>query len=582
MSDLWAQWNKYPTYNEYIAMMEKFQADYPDLCKIEEFGESVQGKKLLAAKISDSVSLKETEPEFLYTSTIHGNELVGYVLSLRLIDYLLSNYRKDVFVTRLVDSIEIWICPLLNPDGTYYGGDNIINGARRYNSNGKDLNRNFYKIPGAGNSESPEKETSELYSFLKNHNFVMGAHFLADIECALYPWQAVNRKHPDQEWFQYVSKNYADTAQANSPPGYFEYAGGTGFGNGYSEYIPRTGTISDYLLYYQHCRSIEIWLSNIKNPPADSLPDYWEYNYRSVLHYMEQALFGMRGVVTDSSSGRALRAKVYIENHDVFGDSSWVYSDTSFNAGNFHRLIFEGVYTITFSVPDYDQKTFTDVPVTNNRATVLNVKLNYDVYLPHITVSSPQGGDKWEKGKTYEITWQSDDVNFFDEISLYNNGSRVCYISTERQVIHSYNWEIPNHIPSGNNYKIYVYGRGNWSDTYDLSDSTFSIIDPVQIEKPLLTNQKLLSEGILILQDRKSGNVKIILNHHQDRISGLEIFSLKGKRIKSFNETKRDKDCFSVLWDCRDNNRVLLPKGCYIIRFDFGHNILAKHFMLSR
>jgi carboxypeptidase D len=34
----------------------------------------------------------EYEPEFMYTSTMHGDETVGYVLMLRLIDYLLTNY----------------------------------------------------------------------------------------------------------------------------------------------------------------------------------------------------------------------------------------------------------------------------------------------------------------------------------------------------------------------------------------------------------------------------------------------------------------------------------------------------------
>ena len=44
---------------------------------------------------------------------------------LRFIDYLLSNYDTPE-IKALVDSTEIWICPLVNPDGTYFGGDSTI------------------------------------------------------------------------------------------------------------------------------------------------------------------------------------------------------------------------------------------------------------------------------------------------------------------------------------------------------------------------------------------------------------------------------------------------------------------------
>lgn len=62
---------------------------------------------------------------------------------LRLIDTLLSSYGTDQRLTNLINNLEIWICPDTNPDGTYYGGNNSVSGARRYNYNGYDLNRNF-------------------------------------------------------------------------------------------------------------------------------------------------------------------------------------------------------------------------------------------------------------------------------------------------------------------------------------------------------------------------------------------------------------------------------------------------------
>ncbi|OQX71372.1 MAG: zinc carboxypeptidase, partial [Candidatus Cloacimonas sp. 4484_275] len=136
-------WDFYPTYETYVSMMYQFEEDYPDLCEIENIGTTVNGRELLFAKISDNVHSNEDEPEFMYTATMHGDELVGYVLMLRLIDYLLSNYETNSQVANLVNNLEIWINPLANPDGTFAAGNNTVNGATRYNGNNIDLNRNF-------------------------------------------------------------------------------------------------------------------------------------------------------------------------------------------------------------------------------------------------------------------------------------------------------------------------------------------------------------------------------------------------------------------------------------------------------
>ena len=130
------EWDSYPSYPAYVDMMNQFAADYPSLCAVENIGSTVNGRSLLYVRISDNVNIEEDEPEVMYTSTMHGNETVGYILTLRLIDYLLTNYGTDSLVTRLVDSCEIWINPNANPDGTYYGGDYTVSSARRFNANG--------------------------------------------------------------------------------------------------------------------------------------------------------------------------------------------------------------------------------------------------------------------------------------------------------------------------------------------------------------------------------------------------------------------------------------------------------------
>ena len=65
-------WDYYPTYSAYLDLLSQFKAAHPDICKIDTIGVLASGRMLLAVKISDNVNEDEGEPEFLYTSSIHG------------------------------------------------------------------------------------------------------------------------------------------------------------------------------------------------------------------------------------------------------------------------------------------------------------------------------------------------------------------------------------------------------------------------------------------------------------------------------------------------------------------------------
>ena len=133
----------YPTYAQYEQAMQDFENQYPAICKLYNLGTLPSGKKILALKISDSLNVREAEPQFLYTSTMHGDETAGFPIMLKLTDYILSGYGTNPRATNLINNIEIWINPLANPDGTYNGSNTSVANAKRYNSNDIDLNRNY-------------------------------------------------------------------------------------------------------------------------------------------------------------------------------------------------------------------------------------------------------------------------------------------------------------------------------------------------------------------------------------------------------------------------------------------------------
>ena len=218
-------WNYYPTYGAYLQIMQDFATNFPDICDIDTIGTSVENRLIIVARISDNVGVEEDEPEFLYTSSIHGDETTGYILTLHLIDYLLLNYGIDERVTHMVNNMDIWINPLANPDGTYAGGNNSVNGATRYNANYIDLNRN-YPDPDPNDGPHPDgeewqAETMAFMNFAENRNFVLSANFHGGAEVVNYPWDTWSKLTADDAWWRFVSREYADTVHVNSPNGYF-------------------------------------------------------------------------------------------------------------------------------------------------------------------------------------------------------------------------------------------------------------------------------------------------------------------------------------------------------------------------
>ncbi len=363
-------WNVYPTYEAYVSMMNQFSADHPDICQLVDVGTTVQGRHILFVKISDNVNAREAEPQFMYSSSMHGDETTGYVLMLRLIDTLLTSYGTDARLTNLINSEEIWINPLANPDGTYHGGNGTVYGATRYNANGIDINRNF-PDPAAGphpDGHAWQPETIAMKTLAENNNFILSANFHGGAEVVNYPWDTWSRLHPDNTWWMLISHLYADTAQANSPAGYMS-GFNDGITNGYAWYRV-TGGRQDFFTYFHHGREVTIEISDTKLLNPSLLPAHWYYNKESFLDYMENTYYGIKGLVTDTS-GNIVKAKVEITGHDM--DNSEIYSDSL--TGAYYRMIAAGTYSLTFSADNYFPQTISNVQVSNFQSTELNVEL---------------------------------------------------------------------------------------------------------------------------------------------------------------------------------------------------------------
>lgn len=359
-------WDSYPTYEAYEAMMFQFATDHPDKCEIITLGTLHSGRKILIAHLNNGTA--DGKPKFLYTSTIHGDETTGWILMLRLIDYLLEN-PDDPEVQNIINNIDLYIGPNTNPDGTYHNGNNTVNGATRGNANGVDMNRNY---PDPHDSMHPDgieyqTETEWFMQFAQDIPFVMGANFHGGAEVMNYPWDDTYTLHADDDWWQLVCHEYADKCHKVNPNYMKDF--NNGITNGAAWYMIGGGR-QDYMNGYAQCREVTIECSNVKTPNGISLPNFWNYNKSSLFLYMNQCLYGIHGIVTDSITGEPLEATITVSEHD----DNFSFVESHLPVGDFHRPIKSGNYTIIVNKDGYCPKSL-NVSLRDFETVNLNVQL---------------------------------------------------------------------------------------------------------------------------------------------------------------------------------------------------------------
>jgi hypothetical protein len=354
-------WYKYPTYDAFVQIMDKFQTDFPAQTKLMELGTTAQGRKLLMLRVSGNAATTSGKPRFLYASTVHGDEVLNYMNTLHLIDTLLSNYTTVPRFKTLLDNIEIWFFPLYNPDGCYKGGNSTVQNAQRYNSNGVDINRNYGCPCGqTGNHaiyglyDKREKESAALLSIWSRYTFHIATDLHAGTETVLWPYGSMSKRPCDEDWYSWVAKRYV--AQAHKDAGnttYFSSCGGDGIGNIYSELYECHGTSVDYAVFNVRGRMIPIETNITKLLPEADLQKYWNNNKEAILQFLELLLTGIQGTVKNSvTKAPIVAAKIQETAHDF--DSAWTYTDS---AGFYLRFIQKGTWNLTFSKSGFTPKT---------------------------------------------------------------------------------------------------------------------------------------------------------------------------------------------------------------------------------
>ena len=360
-------WDSYPTYEAYEAMMYQFATDHPDLCEIIELGTLPSNRKILLAHINNGSG--DGKPKFLYTSTIHGDETTGWMLMLRFIDYLLENPNLPE-CANILENVDLYVGPNTNPDGTYHGGNNNVNGATRYNANGVDMNRNYADPHGSAHPDGNPyaQETEWFMQLAQENNFVIAANYHGGAEVMNYPWDNTYTLHADDAWWQLVSHEYADLCHLVNSSYMTDY--NNGITNGAQWYMIGGGR-QDYMNGYAECREVTIECSNTKLPSGSQMPTFWNINKNAIFAYVNQVLNGIHGTVVDAESKAPIGgATITLTGHD----DQYSTVSTQLPGGDFHRPVKAGTYNVRITKNGYEAYE-TQVTVADNEAININAEM---------------------------------------------------------------------------------------------------------------------------------------------------------------------------------------------------------------
>ena len=363
----------YTTPAQIETLLAGYALDYPDLCRTQLLGQSVNGINIWAIKITPNPDVQADKPAVKFIGTIHGDEPLGTELILNFAAELLVGYGTDSYITDFLDRTVIWLVPMMNPDG-------FIMNTRR-NAHGVDLNRAFpmYNVnfrttwfdgePLGDGSREPE--IGHIMRWSAENACALSLHYHGGALLVNYPYDnepgipsQVEAPTPDDAMFRYISLQYS----INNTP---MYTGGNfpeGIVNG-SYWYSITGGMIDWNYRFMGCPEVLVELDYTKKPSPSLIPQYWANNRNSMYAYAETAHIGIRGLTSDRKTDDPVWSKVLLE-----GNMQPVFSNPDF--GNYHKLVLAGTYDISFHAEEYISYYVDNVVVTTGPATRVDVAMS--------------------------------------------------------------------------------------------------------------------------------------------------------------------------------------------------------------
>jgi carboxypeptidase T len=350
----WA--DDYRTYDQVRTALFNLSQANPGIAKyFSKIGTTIEGRDIPAVKITkDPQTDDANKPDVLFLGGHHAREWIGIEVPLRLAEYLVANYSGNDAVKSLVDSREIWVIPIVNPDGYVFSRKASDDEHRLWRKNrhsfgagvfGVDLNRNYdwlfgqFTSGGAvsnnplddtyhGSSAFSEAETKTIKDFIEsretaNNPITRLIDYHSYSQLILYPWGDTTDPAPDAALLKKIAEEMRDRIKAVHGVQYTAQQS--------CDLYPTSGTVDDWaygekgILAFTIELRPENWNPGFELPTDQILPTF-EENLPAALYFIGLA----RGRLMDFENGtddQLIASTITGMNFTTTGGYDWAYGD---------------------------------------------------------------------------------------------------------------------------------------------------------------------------------------------------------------------------------------------------------------
>jgi predicted MPP superfamily phosphohydrolase len=199
---------------------------------------------------------------------------------------------------------------------------------------------------------------------------------------------------------------------------------------------------------------------------------------------------------------------------------------------------------------------------------------------PEVSVDAPNGGEVWDIGLSYDVTWTANDnigVTSIDILLSSDGGSSYPdTIAAGEADDGIYSWLVDAAATVAARIKVVAYDAASNSNE-DVSDSDFEIYDPTSGVGP----EREVPERALI-----SGNMPNPFSAHTvirfgvpaDGWVDLGVYDVSGRLVARVSEGRYAAGYHEVAW----KTGGVVPPGVYFVRLDFGPAAATRKIVISR
>ncbi len=301
----------YHSYLECEVDLRALEREHPGQAKLYSLGASLEGRAVYALRVSDNPAADEAEPALMVLGCHHAREWISVEVPLLFARHLLENYDRDAGIRGLVDGSEIWIAPLVNPDGLEYTirAYRYWRKNRRLNADGSfgiDLNRNYAYAWGyddTGSSPTPasdvyrgagpfsEPETAAVRDLFLRRDVRALVSYHSYSQTILYPWGFADAATEKEAEFDRLAATMAELMRAVNGRVY-------DYGRAASALYVTNGDTTDWAFAIKGIPALTVELPPVDilrggffNPESDILPVFRE-NLPALLYLARSILDG--------------------------------------------------------------------------------------------------------------------------------------------------------------------------------------------------------------------------------------------------------------------------------------------------